>query len=190
LLFAVSLHADSPDVSDPQSKTEGSPVKQDPLLAERDAVRAEIRRMDEEIAGVHGREREARQALRAAAGERKNYLDPANVDEETAELIVRARKLEEELQALKVQITARLKVHPEIIAREKRVQAVNENMQALREERTEIQKRKVEKVGRLRMIDKALVERQKAAQAESEAKAAADSDPENDDAMEAVGNAQ
>jgi len=89
-----------------------------------------------------------------------------------------------------VQITARLKVHPEIIAREKRVQAVNENMQALREERTEIQKRKVEKVGRLRMIDKALVERQKAAQAESEAKAAADSDPENDDAMEAVGNAQ
>lgn len=158
----IAVHAASGE--SPVSTPTPVPAEQpDPLVAERDALYAEVRAMDARIGAIHDRERKARLSLREAVGEQKDLLDPSNVDEETAELITRARQLEKELMALKTEIKERLKNHPETVAREERVQAVGADMQALREQRNEIQKQKVKKVGRLRTIEQALAERRKAA---------------------------
>jgi hypothetical protein len=140
--------------------------------------------MDAQINAIRDRERKARQGLREAVGERKNLLDPANVDKETAKLILRVQELEKELLALKVLLKEKLKNHPETVARDARMKTVGDDMQTLRAERTEIQQLKVKKVGRLRIIEQTLAERRKAAaEAAANAKAKAEEDA---DAVEAV----
>ena len=184
--FCSVLHAElpaSPDQSVPTDPPTGA-EKRDPLLEERDALYAEVRQMDAQINAIRDRERKARQGLREAVGERKNLLDPANVDKETAKLILRVQELEKELLALKVLLKEKLKNHPETVARDARMKTVGDDMQTLRAERTEIQQLKVKKVGRLRIIEQTLAERRKAAaEAAANAKAKAEEDA---DAVEAV----
>jgi hypothetical protein len=167
-LRAAALTLATPPVPAPVDPAAEKPA---PLLEERKVLRAEVAEMERRINAIRARERDARLGLRAAVGERKNLLDPANVDEETATLIVRVQKLERELLALKTELKERLKNHPDTVAREKRMKAVGDSMQTLRADRTDIQKLKVKKVGRLRVIEHALAERRKAA---AEVKAAAE----------------
>lgn len=167
--FVVALFL-MPAVTVAEDLAKSDAAEKDPLLEERAELYAEVREMESQISAIRGREREMHGEYRGAIKGGKNLMDPENVDEDTGKMIVRIQELEAEAKTLRDQLKERLADHPQTVKSRERMDTIHTDIQELRNERTEIQKVKVEKVGRLRMIEQELSERRKAA-AEEEARA-------------------
>jgi len=179
-LFSACVFAlfagNAPATSDDSAK--GADEK-DPLLEERAALYTEVRGMESRISEIRRRERELHGNYRDAIKDGKNLLDPANVDEDTGKIIVRVRELESELKTLREDLKVRLENHPQTVKARADMDKITSGIQELRRQREEIQKGKVEKVGRLRMIEQELRKRREAAAAEAKAKEESKTEKEN-----------
>lgn len=157
--------------------TTSSESAPDPLIVERDALRAEAKELQAKAATFRTRLIALRAKLRTAATSSRSWADIGSEDEETKKLQVRLSELEKELQQVRVALKARLAENPEVKAQQEGVAAINAEMMLLRKERDIFERAGVDKMRRLKVVETELAKRE-AAEAAKAAEEAGETESE------------